>query len=173
MFIDWERYEMNAYNEMEYSMNNTQEHMQKRKRRTKLKQVSIIVLSTLLLSFLFSYVLLSKSMESLEGIWVRRPDDNIMANGMMIEIQKENGVYVGKIVAIDDESAMPLGTLKWNGFQKDALNVFAFYDMATSKDAEERTYSKGYALMSFDGSILTIYAPNASVGANQVWDKQK
>lgn len=164
---------MDAYNEMEYSMGNIQGQIQKRKREIKLKQLLIPVISTLLISFLFSYLLLSKSIGNLEGIWTRQPDDNSMANGMMIEVQKENGTYVGKVVAIDDESGMSIGTLKWNGFQKDALNVFAFYDMSTSNIASERRYETGYALISLDGNTLTIYNPWASAGAHQVWVKQE
>ncbi len=164
---------MDAYNEKEYSMDNIQGQIQKRERAIKLKHLLISVLSIVLLSFLFARIFLSKSIGDLEGIWVRQPDDNAMANGMMIEIKKENGMYVGKIVAIDDESAMPVGTSKWSGFQKDALNVFVFYDMAISKNTSERTYFVGYGLTSLDGNTLTVYAPGASAGAHQVWVKQK
>ena len=81
-------------------------------------------------------------------------------------------MYVGEVVAIDNESGMPIGTFKWRGFQKDALNVFSYYDMSISYAASERVYKTGYALISLDGSKLTIYAPEAKSGAHQVWIKQ-
>ena len=163
---------MDAYNEMKNDIGNVQGDISKRKRKIKLRQLLIPVISALLLSLLLSCFLLSKSIGKLEGIWVRQPDDNYMANGMMVEVKKENGMYVGEVIAIDDESGMPIGTLKWTGFQKDALNVFAYYDMSLSIVASERQYSTGYALISLDGDTLTIYDTQASLGAHQVWIRQ-
>ena len=163
---------MNVYNEMENDIGNVQVDISKGKGKIKVRQLVIPTISTLLLSFLLSYILLTKPIGRLEGIWVRQPDDNSMANGMMIEVKKENEMYVGEVVAIDNESGMPIGTFKWRGFQKDALNVFSYYDMSISYAASERVYKTGYALISLDGSKLTIYAPEAKSGAHQVWIKQ-
>ena len=97
-----------------------------KERKFDFKRILISGISTLLLSVVFSFLLLYKSMSSLEGRWIRLPDDNVMANGMIIEIKNEGGMYIGEVVAIDDGTQMPIGTIKWQQFQKDALDVFVF-----------------------------------------------
>lgn len=144
-----------------------------KKRKIDLKKVIIVSIVTVFLSFVFSFCMLNKTMASLEGKWVRQPDDNMMANGMVIEIKNDGGMYIGEVVAIDDESGMPIGTVKWNGFQKDALNVFAYYDMFLSTNVSERTYEIAYGLVSPSGDKITLYCPGASVGAHQVWLKEE
>ena len=74
---------MNVYNEMENDIGNVQVDISKGKGKIKVRQLFIPTISTLLLSFLLSYILLTKPIGRLEGIWVRQPDDNSMANGMM------------------------------------------------------------------------------------------
>lgn len=54
------------------------------------KQVIISLIATVALTVLFSFVILYKPLSSVEGVWVRQPDDNEMANGMVIEIKKTN-----------------------------------------------------------------------------------
>lgn len=141
-------------------------------KRIRILNYLLIPAIVLLFSIVISYFMLSKSISSLEGIWVRQHDDNPMANGMVIEVKKENGIYVGEVISIDDESGMDIGTLKWTGFQKDALNVFAYYDMSLSVNAMERQYSVGYALISLDGKELTVFDPSASIGKHQIWLKK-
>ena len=79
---------------------------------------------------------------------------------------------MGEVIDIDDDSTMPIGTFKWNGFQKDALDVFAYYDMSMSTDPMARTYGEAYALVSEDGKKLMIYAPGVSLGVHQIWIKE-
>ena len=143
-----------------------------KKKNINLKQIIIPIISTLVLSFIISFFMLMKPIGSLKGVWVRQPDDNPMANGMVIEIKKAGGVYVGEVIAIDDESGIPIGSIKWTGFQKDALNVFGYYDLSFSTNPADRSYSASYGIISPDGNKLTIYAPFASVGSHQVWIKQ-
>lgn len=138
-----------------------------------IKGIIIFLASSFALGVVFSLLVLYKPMSSLEGDWVRLPDDNVMANGMVITIKNQNGQYVGEVVAIDDESGMPIGTLKWQGFHKDALNVFAYNDMTLAVNANDRYYGLGYALMSLDRTKLTLYGPFASTGRHQVWVKRK
>ena len=144
-----------------------------KKRKIDLKRVIIVSIVTVFLSFVFSFCMLNKTMASLEGKWVRQPDDNMMANGMVIEIKNDGGMYIGQVVAINDESGMPIGTVKWNGFQKDALNVFAYYDKSFSTIDSDGTYSVAYGLVSPSGDKITLYCPGVSVGTHQVWLKEE
>ncbi len=138
-----------------------------------IKGIITFIASSVVLAILISFLVLYKPMSSLEGDWVRQPDDNTMANGMVIEIKKQNGLYVGEVIAIDDERGMPIGTIKWQGFQKDGLNVFAYYDMTLAESANDRHYNVGYAVMSVDRGTITLYNPTASAGKHQVWIKRK
>ena len=138
-----------------------------------IKGIIIFIASSVGLALLIAFLVLYKPMSSLEGDWVRQPDDNAMANGMVIEIKKQNGVYVGEVIEIDDERGMPIGTIKWQGFQKDGLSVFAYYDMTLAENANDRYYNVGYAVMSLDRNTITLYNPSASTGKHQVWIKRK
>lgn len=160
---------MDNYRQLEVEKNREQKVSFSNKR---LKKILIPIISVILLSFIIAFPLLYKPVNSLEGVWVRQPDDNAMASGMVIRIEKNNGICVGEVIAIDNELEMPIGTYKWNDFQKDALNVFTYYDMTLSANPLERFYSTGHALISLDGKKLTIYCPGVSLGAHQVWIRE-
>lgn len=145
-------------------------------------QFNNLNIKTIICSFLFialattviSFSLLYKPLSSVEGVWVRLPDDNVNASGMVMEIKRKGEIYVGEVVEIDDgnEIYMPLGTNKWKNFQKDGLNAFSYYDMRLSENPAERDYSVSYALMSMDRKKLTMYCPGASMGQHQIWIKR-
>ncbi len=130
------------------------------------------IASTVAIALVVTFLILYKPISSMEGVWVRQPDDNPSANGMVIEVKKQNGLYVGEVIAIDDETEMPIGTIKWQGFQKDALNVFAYYDSSMSSNPAEREFGVSYGLMSWDRKKLTLYCPNVSRGQSQLWIRQ-
>lgn len=137
-----------------------------------LKKIIITIVATLALSTLFSFGILYKPMSSVEGVWVRQPDDNEMANGMIIVVRKEGAEYVGQIIANDDQAAMETGFIKWKGFQKDSLNVFAHQDASLSYDVSERGYMTSYTFMTWDRKKLIVYCPEAAAGRHQVYIRQ-
>lgn len=163
---------MNNYNDLEQNLEAVQQN--KVRKKINIKKIAITLATTLITSFIFALIILHKPISSMEGVWVRLPDDNMDANGMIVEVKRIGGMYVGEVIALNDDSAMPIGTLKWTGFQKCQIDVFVFYDMAFSINPAERTYDMGYAVMSPDGKNLTIYHPDisTSVGAHQVWIKE-
>ena len=155
-----------------FEMTNKEEIKKAKQSVISIKGLIIPAIFTLALSFILAFIMLYKPIGSIEGVWVRQPDDNMYANGIVVRVENSNGVRTGEVIKIDDESAMPIGTFKWKNFQKDALNVFGYYDMSFSENPSERTYATGYALVSLDGKKLTIYNPGASFGRNQVWIKE-
>lgn len=132
----------------------------------------ICIVLTAALSFSFSFIMTNKSLDSIEGVWVRLPDDNPNANGMKVILRNAGGTYVGEVIEIDDDSTMPIGTNKWNNIQKDSRCVFKAQDMMMSANASERYYTDAYVLISLDGKTLTLYSPGAGYGRHQKWVKE-
>ncbi len=112
----------------------------------------------------------------IEGTWIRQTDDHIGAEGMVVEVVKNGSVFEGKVIEdSDDTTKFKKGQVKWFQLQKVGFGVYECFDLCIDEETNSFYYDGTISTLTVlsGGNTLTLDAPKHTVGAHQIWIKQK
>ena len=114
----------------------------------------------------------------LEGVWIRQPDDNTNAKGMVVVVSKVDGIYQGEIIEMGNDSRLfEVGQIKWKNIRKVGFGQYECNDLIGEADTQRYYYdeSLSYIKVLNGGEHLTLAARSdtTSSGRYQIWIKQK
>lgn len=99
---------------------------------------------------------------SAEGTWIRSEDDSFL-QGMVVEIEKENGTLQGKIIAMGDTTIpFHVGQVKWSELKKVGIGRYTCYDL---------TYDHGSGTFYYGTAPTEIFIAAGGKGMTLINDK--
>lgn len=111
----------------------------------------------------------------IEGTWIRQADDNVGAEGMIVEVVRSGAFYEGKVVSDSvDKTKFKSGQIKWFQLHKVGFGVYEFYDLCEDEETNTFYYDGVVSTLTVQagGKSLTLDAPKHAQGAHQIWIKQ-
>lgn len=112
----------------------------------------------------------------IEGTWIRQADDHIGAEGMAVEVVKNGSVLEGKVIAdSDDPSKFKEGQIKWFQLRKVGFGTYECFDLCLDEETNAFYYDDTVSTLTImsGGNTLILDAPRHTMGAHQIWVKQK